>query len=120
MKIPNGPFQGPIEELILSLLLGGDCIGYEEMNVGAGRVSLHFPPGTRYALIVVEASPIAPDKSKVIRFQEMEGNEVARDHGMILGDLSVYEVRGLYNLTHFRAISENPGIAHVMRVQYYG
>lgn len=120
MRIPSPPYQGPTDELLFAILTGGDCLGYQDLEVGSTPVRLVPPINTVYALIVVEANSLAPDKSKVIRFTEASNAQATPTRGMPLGDLSVYEVKGVRNLINFRAISINAGIRHTMRIQYYG
>jgi hypothetical protein len=126
MKIPKTPFVNEVHgQLLYVLLTGGECIGYEEIALDVSQVkSLTVPDGAVYALIVCEAdaSPLLPDKSKVIRYKQFDtqSNPPDASLGMPLGDLGVAEVKGENNLSAFRAVGITPGFTHILKVEYYG
>lgn len=121
MKIPIPPFHEVNSQLLLALLTGGDCLQYNNVPVNDTQVTTLSPvSGTVYALIVVEADPTTMDKSKVIRFSEMQATIVSAINGLPLGDLGVYEVKGMSNLQNFKAIGIEAGKSHTLRIQYFG
>jgi hypothetical protein len=123
MKIPKAPYHGTANGLLYALLSGGDCVGYEDLEIDDSTMpSLNPPNDAEYALIVVEADPSTTDKSKVIRIKEfIEDNAFPTSTiGIPLGDFSVYEVKGKKNMQNFRAISIEASKQHIFRVQYYG
>jgi hypothetical protein len=120
MKIPNSPFLALDQELLMTLFLGGDCIGYQNIEVGNFAPStLTVPHGAVYALIIAEADPGVTNKSRIMRFKETTEEPTDTD-GMPMGDLSVYEVKGAVNMQNFKIISIESGVLHVLRVQYFG
>jgi hypothetical protein len=120
MKTPTPPYHNVTDQLLYTLLTGGDCIGYEKITVDSAlAVGLDYPEATVYALLVVEADLTSADKSKVIRFLETPFLPTATE-GIPLGDLSVYEVKGKPNLKNFRAIGIEAGKNHSIAVQYFG
>jgi hypothetical protein len=123
MKIPKAPYHGTANGLLYALLSGGDCVGYEDLEIDdISMPSLNPPENGEYALIVVEADPTTTDKSKVIRIKEFieDDSFPTSAIGIPLGDFSVYEVKGKKNMQDFRAISIEAGKLHILRVQYYG
>jgi hypothetical protein len=123
MKIPKEPYHGITNGLLYSILTGGDCVGYEDIEIDDHTMPLLTPPESAdYALIVVEADPSTVNKSKVIRIKEYIAGDTfpTSSVGIPLGDLSVYEVKGKKNMKNFRAISIEAGKVHILRVQYYG
>jgi hypothetical protein len=102
-----------------------NCIGYQNILVDDTVVKTLTPPlYSLFALITVEADPATADKKKVIRFTEdnlsIPTNVAGTDLGMPLGDLSIYECKGLANLPAFQMIGREAGKTHSVRVQYYG
>lgn len=121
MRIPSPPYHGTTNGLLYAILTGGDCIGYDELEISDSGTSMLTPPkGTAYALLVVESDSSATEKSKVVRFTEDENNIPTSSLGMPLGDLSVYEVKGAKNLAAFKVIGIENGKTHKIRVQYFG
>lgn len=123
MKIPRPPYHGATNELLYALLTGGDCIGYEDLQITHGYAfRLSVPLKVTYAMIIVEADASASDKSEVIRFKEFdsENNSPSPSSGMPLGHLSIYEVKGAHNLAHFQAIGIEENKVHTLRIQYFG
>ena len=123
MRIPNPPFHDVSNGLLYAILTGGDCIGYEEVIVRSDQaVKMKFPPKTAYAILIVEADKTCEDKTKVIRFKEFDTIESppSGTDGIPLGDLSIYEVKGITNLNRFRAIGIEAGKEHSIKVQYFG
>lgn len=122
MKIPRLPFHNVLAELLYSLIIGGECIGYEDLYVYAPYTfQLTVPEGALYALIVCEADVISTDKTKVIRFKQLDPNltTVNPYAGVPLGDLGVVEIKGKKNLENFRATGINNGEYHLLRIEYY-
>lgn len=126
MKIPKTPYVNDVQaQLLYVLLTGGECIGYEEINIDdSAPQGLHIPAGTIYALLVCESSnsPSLADKSRVIRYKQIDtlNNPPNFLNGMPLGDLGVVEIKGENNLAAFQAISITPGFTHILKVEYYG
>lgn len=122
MRIPRLPFHNVLAELLYSLIIGGECIGYEEVYVFAPFVSqLTVPEGAVYALIVCEADVNASDKTRVIRYKQFDtiNNPPYAFYGMPLGDLGVVEIKGKKNLQDFRASGIVTGEYHLLKVEYY-
>ena len=122
MKIPRLPFHNVIAELLHGLITGGECIGYEEIYVYYPyTISLNVPNGALYALIVCEADILSSDKTKVIRFKQIDPitNPPTPYSGVPLGDLGVVEIKGKKNLEDFRATGINGGEYHLLRIEYY-
>jgi hypothetical protein len=116
------PFHNVIAELLHGLITGGECIGYQELNVFAPYVSqLTIPEGALYALIICEADISSVDKTKVIRFKQFDtiNNPPNPYYGMPLGDLGVLEIKGKKNLEDFRATGTEYWKYHVLRIEYY-
>ena len=122
MKIPRLPFHNVLAELLYSLIIGGECIGYEEIYVYQPyTTALNVPEGAVYALIVCEADAMSVDKTKVIRFKQFDttNNPPYSYYGMPLGDFGVVEIKGKKNMEDFRASAINYGEYHVLRIEYY-
>lgn len=123
MKIPKAPYHGTTNGLLYAVLTGGDCVGYEDIQVDDHSLpALNPPEDAEYALIVIEADATTADKVKVVRIKEYTSEDAfpTSSVGIPLGDLSVYEVKGKKNMQSFRAISIEAGKVHIFRVQYYG
>jgi hypothetical protein len=120
MKIPKLFLHDTLTDWLSTLFFQGECIGSETLYVSWYYPATLYPPdGAQYALIIVEASPGVPDKSKVIRFKE-DGSYLSSYYGMPLGDLGVYEVKGKENMQRFQMIGIEPYYGHQVNVQYYG
>ena len=117
MKIPVLPFYNVLAELLYALITGGECIGQERLEVSAAPVSLSPPAGALYALILCEADPTLPDKSKVLRYGLFSAPDALQ--GFPLGELGVTEIRGEKNLAGFRALSISPLHTHVLQIFYF-
>lgn len=110
--------------------LGGfnECLGYQKIAVGSlAVVKLTPPKNTRYALLVVmcDTSLSDPvDVSAVIYIREDGGTPVKGvsplGDGLPLGDLSIYEVKGIKNLKNFKMIGIRDAETHSIRIQYFG
>ena len=122
MRIPKPPYHNVTNDLLYGILMGGDCKGYQNLVVGAAAVSLSVPENTLYALLVVEADPTSAEKAKVIRFKEFDTitNPPTATVGIPLGDLSIYEVKGVENLLNFKVIGIEAGKVHSIKIQYFG
>ena len=122
MKIPRLPFHNVLAELLYSLIIGGECIGYQDLYVNAPySFSLTIPQGAVYALIVCEADVLSADKTKVVRFKQFDtmNNPPASTVGIPLGDLGVVEIKGKMNLANFQATGIRTGEYHLLRIEYY-
>lgn len=111
--------------------IGGfsNCLGYAKKAVtGAAVVTLTpIPKNTRYAVLVVMCDPVISDPvaaSNVVYVREDGGIPVTgaapAGDGMPLGDLSIYEVKGIKNLKAFKMIGIRAGETHSVRIQYFG
>ena len=123
MKIPPPPYNEVASELLYALLTGGDCIGYQDLDIDSiYAMGLNYPDKAVYASIIVEADPTTIDKTRVIRFREHDwgSNLPTASSGIPLGHLSTYKVMGKHNLRNFQAISVEENKIHTLRIQYYG
>jgi hypothetical protein len=125
MKIPRLYVHEIVSDLLLSLLLQGECVGSEQITINEVVASqLTIPKEALYALIVCTAdpSPFLADKSWVINYKQYDTLDQPPNFfiGMPLGHLGVLEVKGKENMEAFRAISVTPGFFHTLRVEYYG
>lgn len=121
MRIPIPPFRGLMQDLLYSLLLQGECIGFEKLEVDTLPASLNFPSGAVYALIICEASSsTAPaNRSKVVRYKQLGWEDLPTDtDGMPLGEVGVTEIKGKKNLENFRAVSID-GNTHTLMIEYF-
>lgn len=119
MKIPLLHLHDAITDWLRALFFGGECIGYQRLNVpGYLAVPLTIPPSAQYALCIAEANPLQADRTKVMRFLENGSFPNAID-GMPLGDLGIYEIKGRENMQRFRVIGIDPFITQSLRIQYY-
>ncbi len=123
MKIPKIPYVNDVlGQLLYVLLTGGECSGYEEIPVNASQpFALNVPEGTVYALVVCEADPTHPVKTKVVRYKQSDtqNNPPSASVGLPLGELGVVEIKGTSCLNAFRAIGIDNGYTHLLRVEYY-
>ena len=120
MKIPSLPFHNVLGDLLYALFFQGECLGYASLEVTRDDiVSLSVPVHARYAMLVLECDPNQDNKDLVVRFRE-DGEEPGPDEGMPLGDLGVYEVKGIENMQRFRVLGIEIGKRHKLRIQYFG
>jgi len=135
MKLHGPPFDQVIEEMIFNIMMGGEALAYETITVDDTAIkTLVLPTSTtwvgkfKYAQIIVEADTTTTAKSKAIRFLECDKTPAnltislteLKAKGMPLGDMGVYEVKGLENLAHFKFVGLEAGKVHSLRIQYYG
>ncbi len=120
MKIPKLFLNDTFTDWLHALFFQGECIGVETLQVYWYYASqLTIPIGAQYALLVVEASPTIPDKSKVLRFWE-DGSLPTATSGIPMGELGVYEVKGKENMQRFRIIGIEAFYGHSVQIQYFG
>lgn len=120
MLIPKPPFYNVIADMLYTLFFQGDCVKYDVIIVDDAEVkTLTIPSHARYAVIVVEANTSQFNKDLVVRFRE-DGKYPDANTGMPLGDMGVYEVKGNYNMTHFKVVGIEPGLQHIIRIQFFG
>lgn len=96
---------------------GLNCVGFEDLNVGATAVGLTAPAGSLSALVVLVANSTSVAGAIVANFRE-DGTDPTNTVGMPMTNLTRYGVlQG--NLNTFKIISSD-GLAHSLRIQYYG
>jgi hypothetical protein len=135
MKLHGPPFDSVIEEMVYNIVMGGEALAFESISVGYNSlVSLGIPNNPlwkdklRYCQIILEADATTTTKTKAIRFVEVKTEAGSltvnaaevRAKGLPLGDLGVYEIKGVENMANFRAIGLEASKTHFLRVQYYG
>ena len=125
----SSPFQTTEERQLNEIGGFSTCLGYAKKAVtDAAIVALTpIPKNARYAVLVVMCDPAITDpveSSNVIYVREDGGNPVTgaapAGDGMPLGDLSIYEVKGIKNLKNFKMIGIRVGETHSVRIQYFG
>jgi hypothetical protein len=120
MRIPKLPFHNVIGDLLYTLFFQGECVGYDTMVVDNANIgTLAIPENARYALLVVESDANQTNKDMVLRFRE-DGEAPTIDEGMPLGDLGVYEVKGIENMQRFKIVGIEQERIHKIRIQFFG
>lgn len=108
--------------LLRGILRGGQCVGYEDIDVDeTAVVTLTKPASASYALIALQADITSGNADRVIHFREDGINPTtgAAGVGMPLGDNGSYSIKTTQNINNFKAIGIEAGKAHKIRVQYY-
>ena len=120
MRIPKLPFHNVISDLLYTLFFQGECIAYQTMIVDSSiAIGLNIPDKARYVVLVVECHTSQFNKDLVLRFCE-DGQTPEANHGMPLGNLGLYEVKGNTNMSRFRIIGVEIGLEHTVRLQFFG
>jgi hypothetical protein len=120
MRIPKLPFHNVIGDLLYTLFFQGECVGYDTLVVDNANIgTLTIPEDARYAMLVVESDANQNNKDIVLRFRE-DGEEPTADDGIPLGDLGVYEVKGIENMQRFKIVGIEQERIHKIRIQFFG
>jgi hypothetical protein len=122
MKIPSLPFHNVIAELLYGLIIGGECIGHQELYVyDPYTFTLTIPDGALYAQIICVADINSSDKSMVVNYKQFDtvNNPPSPFVGNPLGHLGVVEIKGKKNLENFMVTGIRSGEYHLLKIEYY-
>ncbi len=121
MRIPRPPFFGILQDLLYTLFLQGECVGFEVLQVNSFvPQQLTIPSEAQYALIIIRSDANAPDKNYVVNILEADPNIFfVSNGGFPLGDFGKYQVSGKENMKNTRLIAVD-GYTHNAYIQYFG
>lgn len=108
-----------VTELLNGVLRGGECVGYESIDVDeTAAEGLTIPGGASQALIAIEASSTATNPDRVVRWRA-DGTSPTTAEGMPLGDNGSLLVKNTTDLGNIEFIGIEAGKTHKVRVSYY-
>ena len=93
-----------------------ECIGYQQLTVGAGTVALTIPAGVNKAVIRVQ--PVNNSQVGAIVRYRLDGVAPTNTTGMPLLSWDILNIIGQADLTDARFISAN-GLTHTLTISYY-